>query len=93
MTIRNNTREMIGSKVRAYDFEPRPGDRPDYYVEGEVVDYIADRDLLVISVTKDTIHEHEGAPFRHEIYTPPFGHMMFDEDPIVEGHKRIEVIA
>lgn len=86
------TNEMIGKVIRAYDFEPREG-HPDYYVEGEVVAYHADRDLLELKVSKDTVSENEKCEFRVTVFTPPFGHCMSDEDPFVEGHERIAVLA
>ena len=86
------TEEMVGRSVQAWDFEPCEG-RPDRYVRGIVVDYHADRDLLEIAVNFDSLVAAYGKEPRAVIYTAPFGHMTWDEEPEVEGHKRIEVLA
>lgn len=82
----HKTEEMIGYEIRAWDFEPCPG-RDDRYVEGEVVAYHRDRDLLEVRVTFDSTKLN-----RETIFTAPFGHMMMDEDPIEPGFERIVTI-
>jgi hypothetical protein len=88
----NKTEELVGHGIKAWDFEPRPG-RPDHYVVGIVVDYHEDRDLLEVRVNFDSLVAAYGEEPRETIFTPPFGHMFSDTDPVEPGHKRIEVTA
>ena len=54
----------IGTMVRAYDFQPC-GDRPDRFIEGEILDN--GDDFYTIKVTKDTLFIEDPRP---EIFTP-----------------------
>jgi hypothetical protein len=83
----NKTTDMIGTLIRAWDFDPCPG-RPDRFVDGIVTGYDAAHDLLIVDVAFDSTKLN-----RDVIYTAPFGHMMDDTNPIDPGHQRISVIA
>jgi hypothetical protein len=84
--ITYKTNELIGKTVRSWDFEPCPG-RADRFIEGEVVAYHADRDLLEVRVTFDSTGRN-----RTSVFTAPMGHMLSDDDPIEPGYERLSLV-
>ena len=74
----------IGTKIRAYDFEPFPG-RPEYYVEGIIRGlYFEDYKFYRIEVTTDTLGDRK-------FVDVPMG-MLFDfDDRVIVLLNEVEI--
>lgn len=67
----------VGTKIRAYDFEPRPG-VTDKYIEGEIVGlYDKEYRAYIVNVEKDTLYPDNP---RIDVFVPfEISLMEFDE--------------